>query len=82
MLLLQDLDAFWGSSGFSVNIYVNGQLSQQYSGDYACFTLNSIDLGYCPEGGSGEVVLTCQNYWDDCPLYIWWAGGQGTVCRR
>ncbi|KAL4436150.1 hypothetical protein ABPG77_005598 [Micractinium sp. CCAP 211/92] len=80
LITVMDLGAFFGSSGFSVNIYVNGQLSQQYSGRYGCFTVNSFELGHCPRGGSGEVVLTCRNFFDDCPLYIWTFKPDDSAC--
>ena len=58
-----DLNAFLGASHFVVDIYVNSGLYQDYSsGNYNCFSVGTVNLGSCPQGGSGSIVIKCTNW--------------------
>ena len=77
-ITVTDLNAVLGSSSFSVAIYPNGALYQDYADNMACFTSPTVPAGTCPDGGSGEIVITCNNSVEDCPLLIW-AGTDGSI---
>ncbi|PRW58930.1 peptidase C14 [Chlorella sorokiniana] len=71
-----------GSSTFKVAIYRNGVLDQQYNDAVSCFTVNSVTLGSCPDGGSGEIVLTCNNWVMSCPIYYYKNSESIDTCPR
>ncbi|KAI7835359.1 hypothetical protein COHA_010741 [Chlorella ohadii] len=60
-----------GSSSFKVTIYTDGNLDKQYSDAYNCFTVEDYYLRGCPSGGSGKIVLKCNNWMFACPVYYW-----------
>lgn len=72
----------FGSSTFKISIYVDGALYQKYSDAYSCFTINSITLGSCPYGGSGEIEIKCNNWLSVCPMYIWQDGELTDSCPQ
>jgi hypothetical protein len=52
-------------------VYIDGQLYQKELGAQSCATIRRLDIGSCPHGGSGQVVITCLNSNTPCPLLYW-----------
>lgn len=69
---MQDLGSFWGASTFDVAVYVDGSLQNEYGDGYSCFELSPSYVGACPGGAHAQVVITCNNMIQGCPVLFSW----------
>jgi hypothetical protein len=67
MVMVQDT-----TSSLQYAVYTNGQLASTEPGSYGCASVGPFTLGGCPTGGSGQIVVTCNDlFFNYCPLYYW-----------